>query len=119
MLQGTEHSEYELCCDEEEKWQYSFGKTKIPKNNRSVLLIDCTDLDNIKYLNLWPLIIDKNTLDPKAKTPSVYVFTGKEDMYYLYHNIKDIDFKETKKFRELEAYAPDNKINQVTKLLEI
>jgi hypothetical protein len=101
----------------DEEWQQSFVRNSIAKNNRSVLFVRCKDPDNLEYLNLWPMIIDKNVLEPKANMPQVFLYAGKDDNEnYLYQNIRDVEVIGTKTYSELEALAAYDKIEKFNEL---
>jgi len=120
ILQGTGHTQYEVWDEVHEDWQKSFVRNAIAKNNRSVLFVNCRDHENMEYLNLWPMIIDKNVLDPKANTPQIFLYAGKdENDNYLYQNIRDIEVIGTKTYSELEAFAAINKIEKFNELFTL
>lgn len=117
ILQGTGHTQYEVWDQVDEEWQQSFVRNAIAKNNRSVLFIRCKDPGNLEYLNLWPMIIDKNVLEPKANMPQIYTYAGKdENDNYLYQNIRDIEVIGTRTYSELEALAAYDKIEKFNEL---
>ncbi len=117
ILQGTGHTQYEVWDEVTEEWQRSFVRHDTAKNNRSVLFIDCSNPEKIEYLNLWPMIIDKNVLDPKANTPMIFLYAGKDgNENYLYQNIRDTELIGKKTYSELEAFAATSKIEKFNEI---
>ena len=117
ILQGAGHTQYEVWDEVSEAWQKSFVRNDTAKNNRSVLFVNCRDPEHIEYLNLWPMIIDKNVLEPKANTPQIYLYAGKDDNdNYLYQNIRDTEVFSTKPYSEIEAFAASSKIEKFNEL---
>ena len=117
ILQGTGHTQYEVWDEVTEDWQRSFVRHDTAKNNRSILFVNCKNSQEIDYLNLWPMIIDKNVLEPKANTPQVFFYSGKDDNEnYLFQNIRDTEVIGTKTYNELEAFAATNKIEKFNEM---
>lgn len=117
ILQGTGHTPYEFWSNPDEDWQEAFMYHPTAKNNKSVILIDCTNPVEIQYLNLWPLIIDKNVLDKKADTPQIFIYAGKTEDDYQYKNIRNIEGVSIEMYSVLEAYASSNKKEQLKELI--
>lgn len=117
ILQGTGHTPYEFWSTPKEDWQEAFMYHPTAKNNKSVIFVDCTNPVEIHYLNLWPLIIDKNVLDKKADTPQIFIYAGKTDDDYQYQNIRNIEGISIELYSVLEAYASSNKKEQLKELI--
>ena len=117
ILQGTGHTQYEVWDEVTENWQKAFVQHDTAKNNRSVLFINCNNPEKIEYLNLWPMIIDKNVLEQKANVPQIYLYAGKnEDDDFLYQNINDTEVIGNKTYSELEAFAATSKIEKFNEM---
>lgn len=117
ILQGTGHTQYEVWDEVTENWQRAFVQHDTAKNNRSVLFINCNKPEKIEFLNLWPLIIDKNVLEQKANVPQIYLYAGKnENDDFLYQNINDTEVIGTKTYGELEAFAATSKIDKFNEM---
>ncbi|MEJ2596008.1 MAG: caspase family protein [bacterium] len=120
ILQGTGHTQYEVWDEVSEPWQKAFVRHDTAKNNRSVLFLNCGDTEQIEYLNLWPLIIDKNVLDQKANTPQIFLYAGKDEQdNYLYQNIRDTEVIGKKTYSELEAFAATSKIEKFNEIFAV
>lgn len=105
------HSVSELKGDEVKNYGSTLRFKKCYLNSSAVLLFKASSPVNIhhddKYVNLWPLIIDVNTLKSRDNAPQIYLFQERDnDMhYYFRHAISEdpIAIKYTDIDQELET----------------
>lgn len=120
LLHGNYQLKYEIWSRPTEPWQKAFVKNTEAKNSRSVIFMRCNGKNMGKYLNLWPLIIDKNVLEPRATTPEIFLFSGSDsDDNYQYLKLGETDRELKKSYNELEALDLSAKLDSFKEILRI
>jgi hypothetical protein len=118
LLHGNYQSEYEIWSRPSETWQKAFVKNREAKNSRSVIFMKCNGENMGEYLNLWPLIIDRNVLKPKATTPEIYLFNGiANDDNYSYLKLGETNIEKRTLYNELEALDLSGKLERFKEIL--
>ena len=118
ILQGNDETEYKVWPKPTEPWQKAFLKASKAKNSRSVIFMKCHVDKMGDYLNLWPLIIEKNVLEPSS-TPEIYIYAGvNADDRYVYNKLSDKGEKESKHYDDLEKLAVSAKLDNFKTLLK-
>lgn len=105
------HSVSELKGDEVKTYGSTLRFKKIYLNSSTVLIFKASSHTQIhnddKYINLWPLIIDVNTLNSRENAPQLYFFYERDNemQYHYRHALDEVakDLVYTDIDKELEA----------------